>query len=70
MPQTPCTISSTPLPGSPNDDAVCGDCEARNFAVEHVRHPPDPWGIEARLPLAPCRDGRRVLARATETPHG
>ena len=66
----PCTVCGTAVPGFPDADVTCADCEASNFAGDPLRHPPkqqrredtpQPWWRRERLPLAPRRDGLRAL---------
>ena len=70
MSQTTCTICRTPVPGFPDADVTCPECEEANFAGDPLRHPPkqqrredtpQPWWRRERLPLAPRRDGLRAL---------
>ena len=76
MPVVSCTICGQRLTGWPDADVTCGPCEVLNFAGDALRHPPrqaahpQPWWLQARLPLAPMaprRDGVRALRASDGT---
>ena len=61
---TTCTVCRMPLPGSPDADVTCAECEDTNFGGDPLRQPPKqqrhlrPW---SRRELPPRRDGLRAL---------
>ena len=69
MVSIPCTVCGTAIPGVPDADVTCADCEQTNFGGDPLRKPPrqqrqgtpQPWWQRERLPLVPRRDGLRVL---------
>lgn len=66
---TTCTVCGIPVPGFPDADVTCPECEGSNFHGDPLRKPPrqqrqdtpQPWWQRERLPLAPRRDGLRAL---------
>ena len=74
MSQTKCCICGTLVPGLPDDDIVCQDCEDANFAGAEL-HPlarrdargrlrlvqPPGWWLDARHIDPPRTNGMRVL---------
>ena len=73
MAESTCTVCSTTTIATD----VCPECAALNFAGQTTPEPrwlrvvpehglPPTWWVEARLPLAPCRDGLRALPPAEE----
>ena len=60
-----CVVCGLSMPGWPDADVTCADCESMNFAGDALRHPPRrqahprPWWEDAILPLPPRRT--RVL---------
>jgi hypothetical protein len=58
---SPCTICSLP---TSDDTDLCAWCASANFSGTEGRGIPPPWWVEARLPLAPRRDGLRALRPA------
>ena len=64
-----CTVCGVSMPGRPDADVTCHECEEANFAGDPLRKPPKqqrretplPWWQRERVPLAPHRDGLRAL---------
>lgn len=52
---TSCTICSVPT-----ETDVCPWCQRTNLAHAEGRGLPQPWWIDGRVPLAPCRAGLRA----------